>query len=66
MDKIDIISQSKRFVQNFIQLEIVVVVVVVAAAAAFVIVVYVGFMITLSHVDYVLHHYKLSFSFLLT
>ena len=65
MDKIDIISQSKRFVQNFIQLEIVVVVVVVAAAA-FVIVVYVGFMITLSHVDYVLHHYKLSFSFLLT
>ena len=63
MDKIDIISQSKRFVQNFIQLEIVV---VVAAAAAFVIVVYVGFMITLSHVDYVLHHYKLSFSFLLT
>ena len=65
MDKIDIISQSKRFVQNFIQLEIVVVV-VAAAAAAFVIVVYVGFMITLSHVDYVLHHYKLSFSFLLT
>ena len=65
MDKIDIISQSKRFVQNFIQLEIVVVVVVVvaAAAAAVVIVVYVGFIITLSHVDYVLHHYKLSFSF---
>ena len=58
MNKIDIRSQSKRLVQKFIQLEIVVVV-----AAAVVIDVCVGFMITLSHEDYVLHHYKLSFSF---